>query len=584
LGKLRRLNFFRSFILSRFPLAIVAGLLLAASFPKLGIAGFAWIAPGLIFAIAAGQSGKQTFRIGYAAGMAHYLASLDWLLLIPVRGAPILGWLALSAYLALYPATWVWLISRVSNSKFQIPSPDASKKFPLAEAICSSSWGQRTLWAISGAAIWVALEMMQARFLSGFPWNLLGTSQHKILPLIQIASLTGVYGVSFLVVWFSLSLVCAVMVIIQRPTMRSAWIGEVILPLLVAGVTFGFGYHRIMQPSVPGRELKIVLVQPSIPQTLIWDAKESTNRFQQLLRLSEQALTNKPEVLIWPEAAVPNLLRWHKETYQAVTDLARSHKVWMIIGADDAEPRRNTPNPNDADYFNSSFLVSPEGQIAKSYRKRLLVVFGEYIPLVRWLPFLKYFTPIEEGGFTPGDRPVPFEMDRWGERPREPSDGRSGLTAGSSPGVLPHQKVKTSVLICFEDNFPHAVREYVDEDTDFLVNLTNNGWFGEGAAQWQHAANALFRAVENGLPLVRCTNNGLTCWVDAHGRLRDIFGLDSGNVYGAGFVTIRVPLLPPGQKRGPTFYHEHGDWFGWGCVAVAALSLLLQLARRRVTV
>ena len=302
----------------------------------------------------------------------------------------------------------------------------------------------------------------------------------------------------------------------------------------------------------------MVLVQPSIPQTLIWDAKESTNRFQQLLRLSEQALTNNPEVLIWPEAAVPNLLRWHKETYQAVTDLARSHKVWMIIGADDAEPRRNTSNPNDADYYNSSFLVSPEGQILKSYRKRLLVVFGEYIPLVRWLPFLKYFTPIEEGGFTPGDGPVSFE--------------------------LTDPKVKTSVLICFEDNFPHAVRDYVDDDTDFLVNLTNNGWFGEGAAQWQHAANALFRAVENGLPLVRCTNNGLTCWVDAQGRLRDVFGLDNGNVYGAGFVTIRVPLLLSGQKREPTFYRQHGDWFGWGCVGLAALTLPLRLARRKGTV
>jgi apolipoprotein N-acyltransferase len=557
LGKLRRLKFFRSFIHSRFPLAIVAGLLLAASFPNPGIAGFAWIAPGLVFAIAFGQGGKQIFCIGYAAGMAHYLTSLYWLLLIPVRGAPILGWLALSAYLALYPATWVWLVSKITSFKFQVPSSDAPKKFPLAEAICSSSWGQRTLWAISGAAIWVALEMMQARFLSGFPWNLLGTSQYKILPLIQIASLTGVYGVSFLVVWFSLSLVCAVMVVIHRPTARSAWIGEIILPLLAVGVALGFGYHKLMQPSVPGRALKIVLVQPSIPQTLIWDAKENTNRFQQLLRLSEQSLTNKPDVLIWPEAAVPNLLRWHKETYQAVTDLARSHKVWMIIGADDAEPRRGTPNPNDADYFNSSFLVSPEGQIVKSYRKRLLVVFGEYIPLVRWLPFLKFFTPIE-GGFTPGDRPIPFE--------------------------LPDLRTKTSVLICFEDNFPHAVRDYVDDDTDFLVNLTNNGWFGKGAAQWQHAANALFRAVENGLPLVRCTNNGLTCWVDAHGRLRDVFGLDTGNVYGAGFVTIRVPLLASGQKREPTFYHQHGDWFGWGCVGLAALTLLLKLARQRGTV
>src|SRR5438128_10831173 len=104
------------------------------------------------------------------------------------------------------------------------------------------------------------------------------------------------------------------------------------------------------------------------------------------------------------------------------------------------------------------------------------------------------------GSFTPGDVPMPFEME------------------GSRAGGVPERwRVKTSALICFEDNFPHLVREYADDDTDFLVNLTNNGWFGESAAQWQHAANAAFRAVENGLPLVRCTNNGLTCWVDAQG-------------------------------------------------------------------
>ncbi len=562
LGSLWRLKFFQSFILSRYPLAIAAGLLLATAFPKIGIAGAAWIAPGMMVAIALGQPAKQIFRIGYVAGLAHYLVSLHWLLLIPYRWhgipfGPMLGWVALSAYLALYPAIWVWLVCRVSGFNPCSASSDGVKASSsthfksnlagTADLISSSSWIQRTLWAISGAVIWVALEMTVARLFSGFPWNLLGASQYRILPLIQIAAFTGVYGVSFLVAWFSLSLVCAMMMLIQRPAMRSAWIGELILPLIVAGAICGFGYYKVMQPSATGRELKIALVQPSIPQTLIWDPKENTNRFQQLLQLSQLALTNRPDVLIWPEAAVPNLLRWHPATYEAVTGFARSNTIWMIIGADDAEPHRNTPDPNDADYFNSSFLVSPEGEVVKTYRKRLLVIFGEYIPLVRWLPFLKFVTPIGDG-FTPGQRPLPFE--------------------------LPDLKAKTSVLICFEDNFAHAVRDYADDDIDFLLNLTNNGWFDEGAAQWQHAANALFRAVENGLPLVRCTNNGLTCWVDTHGRLRDVFQVGQGNVYGSGFINIRVPLLPADQKREPTFYHQHGDWFGWTCVAITAILIV----------
>jgi apolipoprotein N-acyltransferase len=140
--------------------------------------------------------------------------------------------------------------------------------------------------------------------------------------------------------------------------------------------------------------------------------------------------------------------------------------------------------------------------------------------------------------------------------------------------------VKTSVLICFEDNFPHYAREYAQPDIDFLVNLTNNGWFGEGAAQWQHAANALFRAVENRRPLVRCTNNGLTCWMDASGRLRQVFKDANGSIYGPGFMTVEIPLLNPGEKVSPTFYNQHGDWFGWGCVGFSVIALALKLLRK----
>ena len=136
------------------------------------------------------------------------------------------------------------------------------------------------------------------------------------------------------------------------------------------------------------------------------------------------------------------------------------------------------------------------------------------------------------------------------------------------------------MLICFEDVFPHCVREYVEDDTDFLLNLTNNGWFGESAAQWQHAANAVFRAVENGLPLVRCANNGLTCWVDARGRVEEIYFPGTRDIYGAGWKMARVPLLA-GQPRAPTFYRRHGDWFGWSCVAVSALGLGAAGLRRR---
>jgi apolipoprotein N-acyltransferase len=141
--------------------------------------------------------------------------------------------------------------------------------------------------------------------------------------------------------------------------------------------------------------------------------------------------------------------------------------------------------------------------------------------------------------------------------------------------------VKTSPLICFEDIFPQTAREAADDDTDFLVNLTNNGWFGDSSAQWQHAAAAVFRAVENGLPLIRCSNNGLTGWVDAHGRLRQVFRDAHGTIYGPGCLTTQIPLLAPGEKRIPTFYHQHGDWFGWACVGITGIMLIGRILRQR---
>ena len=268
--------------------------------------------------------------------------------------------------------------------------------------------------------------------------------------------------------------------------------------------------------------------------------------------LAESVGETRPDLMIWPEAAVPEMVRYDEPTLAAVARLAREHQVWMILGSDDAGPSKDPATPKGTDYYNSSFLVAPTGQLAAKYDKRRLVMFGEYVPLARWLPFLKYFTPIQ-GGFAAGTQPVFFEM--------------------SAP------RAKVSVLICFEDAFPHLARDYVQKDTDFLVNLTNDGWFGASAAQWQHAANAVFRAVENDVPLVRCTNNGLTCWIDRRGGMHEVYFGDSPDIYAAGFKTAKIPLLSPGEKRAPTFYNRHGDWFGWGCVGAAVVLLARRWAR-----
>ena len=525
------------FLRSGYLLAICAGLLLAASFPNVGVAGLAWIAPALILFAAHGKNSGDAFRVGYVAGISFWLASLYWLLLIPVAGFPILGWIALSAFMALYFGIWTWL---------------------FAGKIGIGTWARRNLWTFAGAATWVGLEMIRARFLGGFPWNLLGTSQYQLTPLIQIAAVTGVYGVSFLVVWVSLSLFAAVRAIYSKPDSRFAWQPEAFLPLLVVAILFAIGTLQMRTPPATGAApapLRITMIQPSVPQTLIWDSGANSNRFQQLLALTERALTNQTDLLVWPEAALPE---FDDASYVAITNLIRAHHVWMIFSADDVQPKANASGADRYDVFNSAFLFDPDGKFKALYHKQKLVIFGEYIPLVRWLPFIKWFTPIT-GGYEAGDQPGAFKISGWGETPSSPD-----LKTIRLDGVSPHRTVNTAPLICFEDMFPQTARDSARDDTDFLVNLTNDGWFGEGAEQWQQAAAGVFRAVENGQPLVRSCNNGVSCWIDAHGRIRQIFKDATGGIYGPGFLTLELPF--PAEKPAPTFYNRHGDWFGWGCV------------------
>lgn len=524
-------------------LAVFGGLSLAAAFPKFGVAGLAWVAPGIILASGFGMDGPTAFRLGYVAGLAHYLTSLYWLLNIPVmKLAPISGWLALGGFLALYPGAWMWLCWRMHpggrTSTNAVALPDK------LESLLEAGWVQRLVWALSCAALWVTWEMVQARLFTGFPWNLLGASQYRMVPLLQVTSFTGVYGLSFLAVWFAVSLMNGAVVVLRRSQTPRRWLGEIALPLLAVFGVLAYGTQQFTKPLQPPAEITIALIQPSIPQQWIWKPEDSARRFEQLLQLSETALTNKPDLLVWPEAAVPGFVRWDTNIHHAVTNLVRQHKVWLMLGADDAAPRKDSDDPFATDVFNASFLVGPDGEFKANYRKRRLVIFGEYIPLARWFPFIERWTGM--GSFTPGPGPVPF--------------------------AIPDLKLKTSVLICFEDIFPHHTPEYVDEDTDFLLNLTNNGWFGESAAQWQHAANAVFRAVENGVPLVRCANNGLTCWVDQRGRMRDVYFPGTNNIYGVGYKLVKVPRLN-GEKREATFYRRHGDAFGWSCVAWAALAV-----------
>ncbi|MFM8471019.1 MAG: apolipoprotein N-acyltransferase [Limisphaerales bacterium] len=424
------------------------------------------------------------------------------------------------------------------------------------------------------AVLWVALETILGCFLTGFPWLGLGVSQAKVLAIAQFASVGGVAVVSFLPVWFAVTLMADAQSLRREPTALSWWRLPCLLPVCVSMVAAFVGLGEMMGPRRFGpapavRQLTLALVQPSIPQTMIWNPAEKTNRFAKLMQLSELALATKPDVLVWPEAALPDL---NEESFRAITNLVATHKVWMILGADDYELKpgapRDSQQPSDYSFYNSAFLLSPEGKVVSTYRKRRLVIFGEYIPLADWLPFLKWFTPIQSG-FTAGKEPVVFPIQEV-------------LTVSNTGGELKRSQpvsLRAGMLICFEDVIASAARESA-ADADFLLNLTNDGWFGESSQQFQHAAHSVFRAVENRRPVVRCTNNGLTCYVDETGFIHDLGVGDAADVHGPGFRVVKLAV--PAGPREPTFYQRHGNWFGWGCFFAALALVAIPHLRRRV--
>lgn len=514
----------------RYPWALLAGVLLGLAHPTPGLAGLAWVAPGILLFAGLGLAGGPAFRVGLVAGLGMGLISLRWLLHIPDAVGSVAGWLALSGYVGVYPGIWLALVVRVMGGR-------ASGWRDAVNGYAGIPWRRRVLLPMVAAAMWVGLEMVRARLMGGFPWSPLGVTQWRQVPLLQMAAWTGAYGVSFVVCWASVALIGACVAVVLRPRDRSGWLAEARLPLFAVLICVGLGFFRVLERrraevAQPPEEVRLALIQPAIPQTVLWDEDAWGESFGVMDRLTRAALVTGPEMVIWPEGSF-GLVRTN---FEAMSGLLLGQGVGWIFCETDFE----LGDGGGRKSYNAAFMTGADGRVTEVYRKRRLVPFGEFVPLVRWLPFMRYLTPIGDG-FTAGDGVVRFEWER-----RE-GGGR----------------VRMSPIICFEDVFPHGIREHTVGGVDFLLELTNNAWFGESGAHWQHLANAVLRAVENQVAVVRCTNNGVTCWVDELGAVREVLGEGGARVYREGFLTVGIPV---GQGRaGSTWYAKNGDVFGWVC-------------------
>lgn len=545
-----------------YTLSIAAAIALALAFPLPAWSGLAWIAPGLLWLANLGSSRGLAFRAGWIAGCVHFLISLSWLLNMPFPAGAIAAWVSLSAYCGLYWGGWCWTVVVLTAQFRKSPTitPIAGHRWiEAAQSWVDAGWMNRLRVSVLLGCTWVTLELIRGRLMSGFPWNFLGISQWRNAPLIQVSSATGVYGVSFLVCWCSIAITSALIVVALQPSNRFAWLAEARIPLIVLVIITGLGFRRILGSSAHEAELphlSLALVQPSIPQQILWDKSQTSARFEKIYRLSSQALAVRPDVLVWPEGCLD--LDGPDPFYRMMGLVTNSPASW-ILGSEDV----TRDDLGKEHYFNGAWVFDEHGKNAARYHKQRLVIFGEFVPLARWLPFLKWLTPIG-GGFDAGSEP-----------------GRFPVVLQSTESTHDRVTAMLSPVICFEDIFPHGTREQVQSDTDLLIELTNDGWFSDSSAQWQHCANAAFRSVENGVPLVRCANNGITCWLDSVGRFRDRVGSTSEEAYAPGFLLANVPLAAAGTPRPLTFYRDHGDLFAWSCSTLSLLSIAPTFLLRR---
>jgi len=497
-------------------LAVSSGLLLALSFPKTGVAVLSWVALVPLLLACGHKTAAKASRLGFACGLACYGAILYWINIavttyghLPIA-VSIIIFTILVAYMAVYFAVLCCLM-RLGERK----------GIPVV---------------LSLPFLWVSLEYARSFLFTGFPWASLGYSQYRILPLIQIADITGVYGLSFLVVLCNVVVYLAIRGYVKSRGEKGAYpvFGGIVF-LALAGLALGYGYLRLSHPA-QGETIKVALIQGNIDQSIKWDPEFRDATISIYEKLTRRASVGGVDLVVWPESAAPFFFQDGGTPSWRIAALASGIHAPVLFGSpayDDLDGVRKL--------YNSAFLLSDEGKLLGRSDKMHLVPFGEYVPMAKALPFVRKLVE-GVGDFSPGERLV----------------------------VLNQGKANIGVLVCFEGIFPELSRKYARAGARLLVNITNDAWYGRSSAPYQHLSMAAFRAVENRMPLVRAANTGITALIDSNGHI-----VRETPLFKEAYLCDRVIL-----GDSVTFYARHGDVFAVLCV-LASLAMAVYALRNR---
>ncbi len=504
--------------MKRLLLTLLSAVLLAAAFPNYNLGILAWIALVPLLLALDGLSKGRAFLLAYLWGVLFWLGTVYWLVHVTA-----VGMVLLVLYLALY--------------------------FGIFGLILSQSCILHTAYYILFLpSIWVLLEYLRSYFFSGFGWALLGYSQYLNLPIIQIADITGVYGVSFVLMAVNVALK-EIICLWRNPARRKESLTAAAICVLMLLAVVSYGYQRLnkINQDKAFSSLKVSVVQGNIPQRLKWKPAAKDYIMQEYLALSRQAAQDKPDLLIWPEAALPAIIEQEPEFFEEARDFTDKAKIPLLLGA--VTERNNV-------YYNSALLITGRDRQPRRYDKLHLVPFGEFIPLKPFLSFLETIVPI--GDFSPGREYTVF-------------------TLHTISYILPTEP-KFSVLICFEDLFPQLSRQFAAKGANLLINITNDGWFGKSAAPFQHLSASVLRAVENRLPVVRAANTGVSGFIAPSGKIISLVSDEKGeNIFVKGYRSEKINL----REAGLTFYTRRGDILVLICFLAGFYGIMRILRRKK---
>ena len=495
--------------------AVVAGgLALALAYPPLEWSWLAWLALAPMFLVALAASPRAALGWGSLGGLAFFLALLRWLNFTFQTYSAIpwaIAW-GPTALLAGYCGLWFGLVAWVV-------------------AVVARRRGPALALAI-GPFAWVAAEWGRGQLMGGFPWGLLGYSQYRELPVIQIAELGGVWAVSFVIVAVNAALGGAVALPLPRGALG------LLLAIALAGATLGFGFTRVAQltaaaPGERARGVTVALMQPAIAQPLKYEQEHASSTLRTYFALTRQLRPGDADLVVWPETATPTVLRRDPVLTAALVGLSREVGAPLLVGSVDF-PDPRVPLPR-----NTAFYLDERG-IQGRYDKIRLVPFGEFVPLPGIIGFVR----------------------GWAEFIADMEAGTAHVVFRGPPAPL-------GVVICYEGIFPGLVREFVKDGARFMVNMTNDAWFGTTSGPQQHLSMYTLRAVEHRTAVVRSANTGVSAFIAPTGRLMRQLGL-----FERGLLVERVPL-----RSRTTLYTRLGDWLPYLGLALSAA--VLAVAARR---